>query len=291
MLSKTKFFTDPLAYVDEVKNLRPTVIADETSLALAPSVAGWCDWCNHASIFVVPSGASFGNRSNLREGMRCTRCKLTNRQRLIACAITEHTSRSSARIAIAEQSSRLYRSIKRRHPTLYGSEYLGPDKEKGRTYLYRTSAFRPRFARHEDITDLSFASESLDVFAHSDVLEHVYDYQAALRESFRVLTPGGVLVFTAPYFYDNAVSVLLGRPRPDGSQEHFFPPEYHGDGVTGKGIYTYHHFGRDIITLMQSMGFSNVTIALRYAPHHGFASANAEEPEHDMLPMYFRAVK
>jgi SAM-dependent methyltransferase len=291
MRSALKWFTDSFAYVDAVNELRSTVVTDEVSLAKCASFQGWCDWCDRTTTFTVPSGAMFGSRSNMREGMRCAHCKLTNRQRLVACAVRACARTGAARIAVLEQTTRLYRSLKRRYSNTSGSEYLGPDRVAGQTYLWRSSTFRPRFTRHEDITQLSYASNSLDVVAHSDVLEHVYDYRKGLLECFRVLAPGGTLVFTVPFFHESPVSVLRGMPNADGSLVHFAPPEYHGDGVTKKGIYTFHHFGRDILEEIKAAGFAQVSIGLRYAPSHGFCSANAEETKHDMLPIYFQAVK
>ena len=45
---------------------------------------------------------------------------------------------------------------------------------------------------------LPFAAESLDAVLSVDVLEHIADHTAALREAARILTPGGVLVLVVP---------------------------------------------------------------------------------------------
>lgn len=45
---------------------------------------------------------------------------------------------------------------------------------------------------------LSFADSSFDVVASCDVLEHIHDDLAALREMYRLLRAGGVLIMTLP---------------------------------------------------------------------------------------------
>ena len=53
-------------------------------------------------------------------------------------------------------------------------------------------------SQNEDILDLTFESNYFDIVIHSDVLEHVRDWEKALLESTRVLKKGGMLYFTTP---------------------------------------------------------------------------------------------
>ena len=48
------------------------------------------------------------------------------------------------------------------------------------------------------IEQLSYRDCSVDAITSCDVLEHIHDDAAALREMFRVLRPGGILVATLP---------------------------------------------------------------------------------------------
>lgn len=49
-----------------------------------------------------------------------------------------------------------------------------------------------------DIIQLPFRSNSVDVITVLDVLEHICDDVAALRECWRILKPGGDLIITVP---------------------------------------------------------------------------------------------
>ena len=63
----------------------------------------------------------------------------------------------------------------------------------------RHSGRSTAFAR-ADATRLPFRSNSIDLLLAADVIEHLDDDRAALREFVRVLRPGGHLVLTVPAF-------------------------------------------------------------------------------------------
>lgn len=52
-----------------------------------------------------------------------------------------------------------------------------------------------------DALCLPFAADTFDVVVCSEVLEHITDYESALREIDRVLKPGGVFVASVPTFF------------------------------------------------------------------------------------------
>ena len=57
--------------------------------------------------------------------------------------------------------------------------------------------------RQEDFRKLSFPDQSVQCLISSDTLEHIVEYQDALREAYRVLVPGGFAIFHVPvYFID-----------------------------------------------------------------------------------------
>lgn len=81
-----------------------------------------------------------------------------------------------------------------------------------------------RFRRHTlarypevDMQALPHHNESWDIVLHSDVLEHVHNPLLGLRECYRVLVAGGVLIYTIPIVYGRLTRNRQG-----------LPPSYHG---------------------------------------------------------------
>ena len=108
----------------------------------------------------------------------------------------------------------------------------------------------------EDIQALSWADGAFDLVLTSETLEHVPDPRRALRETFRVLRPGGRHIFTVPV----DASLALTRSR-DG-----LPPEHHGRGggpfalVTRKADMLVHtDFGGDLPDVVRAEGFDVAT--------------------------------
>lgn len=108
----------------------------------------------------------------------------------------------------------------------------------------------------EDIQALSWADETFDLVLTSETLEHVPDPRLALRETRRVLRPGGRHVFTVPV--DPTLAATRSR---DGLE-----PEHHGRGggpfalVTRKADMLVHtDFGHDLPDVVRAEGFDVVT--------------------------------
>lgn len=104
----------------------------------------------------------------------------------------------------------------------------------------------------EDIQALRFADESFDLVLTSETLEHVPDPDRALRETLRVLRPGGRHVFTVP------VDTSLAESRSRSG----LPDEHHGRGggpfalVTRRADMLVHtDFGHDLVDVVRRAGF------------------------------------
>lgn len=87
-----------------------------------------------------------------------------------------------------------------------------------------------------DLCDMPFEDKSLDIIAHSHVLEHIENDEKAISESFRCLSDQGVLVFGIPVQTDFSFKPAN--------------PEYHGDNAL-----VYRRNGWDVIAKLKDAGF------------------------------------
>jgi glycosyltransferase involved in cell wall biosynthesis/SAM-dependent methyltransferase len=219
-------------------------------------IKGFCATCGCESMFNASFMYSYettedGNPiPNWREHLDCVNCGLNNR---IRAAMHMFYSRvkpaDDAAIYITEQTTSLYRWLKERHPSITGSEYFGDAVPFGA---------EKAGLRNEDLTALTFADKSFDYILSFDVMEHVGDDIAALREVYRCLKPGGTFLFAAPFAKERERKLVRARMISDGSIEHIMPPEYHGNPVDHEnGALCFRYFAWDLIDDMKAAGFKD----------------------------------
>ena len=251
----------------------------ERALALAHpegGIDGMCTCCGGATRFAFsPVAADAQVFPNWREELRCARCALIMRWRYCFTLLDEllQDGRDS-RIYITDNASPTFAWLHARYPNAIGSEFVRDEATRARlqTYLAHLTGEESIPVRHEDVTALSLPSGSVDAVLSFEVLEHVPDYRAALREFLRVLRPGGSLLLTVPFLEEGADTVVRATVRPSGEVEHLLEPEYHGDPTSDDGCLCFYNFGWDLLEVLRETGFREVGMVHGWAPGFGFMS-------------------
>jgi SAM-dependent methyltransferase len=217
---------------------------------------GTCPACGADAGFAAPVRGADGI-ADCREGLACLACHVNARQRAATRVLEDMLGPAPRGVYLTEQASWLYVALHRRFPGLAGSEFNFdlPRCFWLTRWLWRTGT--RVMLRGEDVTRLRFRDGRLRGVLTLDVLEHVPDHRAALREFRRVLGPGGACVVTVPFRHDREDNLLRARIGADGAVEHLMPPEYHGDPM-GQGILAYHGFGWPLLDDMRDAGFVDV---------------------------------
>lgn len=200
---------------------------------------------------------------NWRERLVCPKTHLNNRTRsCIHLSDLYLNLYQNSRIYLMEQVTPLYSYLKRTYPNLIGSEYLGANFHPGE--------IDKRGIRNEDVTRLSFDSETLDAIMSFDVFEHVPEYKKAFSECHRTLKPGGSMLFSVPFAQNEKKNIIRAVVEKDGSIHHIMKPEYHGDPVSERGILCFQHFGWEVIEDLLNAGFEDAFALVFWSLEFGY---------------------
>ena len=200
---------------------------------------------------------------NWREHMQCPSCGLINRMRA-ALHIFEsfYTPTADSRIYITERVTRTYDWLATKFPNLQGSEYYGADYAPGEIVDGK---------RHEDVQNLSFTDNSFDYILSFDVLEHIPDPDSALRDIYRTLDSGGVVIFSVPFAVDSYDDIIRASMDSEGNIIHHMEPEYHGNPVDPEnGALCFRYLGWSSLDRLREIGFVNVRIIAYWSETQGY---------------------
>jgi SAM-dependent methyltransferase len=180
---------------------------------------GYCVCCEREVMFVVRG-------DYLRNDYRCSNCNSIPRNRALIKAI-QLFAPNYKDLYIHESSpgNASSKHLKRNCPHYSDSQFFS-DIERGSIY--------GKF-RCEDLENMTFAANSFDLFITADVFEHVMRPEAAFREIARVLKPGGMHIFTIPWYPKLKESRRRARTTESGEIEFLEAPVYHGNPVSKDG--------------------------------------------------------
>lgn len=193
-----------------------------------PSNTGYCVICESDTVFVEMD-------SWLRDHYLCERCKSIPRNRALVNALNVFCP--------GWKSLELHESS----PSGPLSAYLKANAENYTASYYYADVPRGEYkdgTRSEDLSRLTFENDSFDLFITSDVFEHVIEPEAAFSEIARVLRPGGMHVFTMPFYPHLEKSVQ--RAKLVGDEIVMLEePVYHGNPLSADGSLVTYDWGRD----------------------------------------------
>ncbi len=199
--------------------------------------------------------AEWARWMNAREGSRCAWCGSSLRSGQLARAIVMVANRRAG--SRASHLSQLFRDGQARRLAIAEVNSAG----NLHRYLARCRGLRhSEYGSHtpgvasEDLMALSYADAAFDMVITSDTLEHLPDVDRALRETCRVLRPGGAHVFSVPVVWDRPTRQ---RVRVDhGKLVHLLPPSYHGAAADAKADFlVFNEFGADFTARCGAAGF------------------------------------
>jgi len=181
-----------------------------------------------------------------RESQLCAECGANRRVRRIAEAL----------VSLYGEGARSMEELVQEEP--FRRLEIAEINSIGRMHAFLADHPRLTYSEYpeEDLMRLSYADATFDLVLTSDTLEHVPDPLLALRETRRILRPGGRHVFTVPH-----------DPRRERTRSREgLPAQHHGRGggpyalVTRQADMLAHtDFGRDLPDVVGAEGFE-VTI-------------------------------
>lgn len=265
--------------------LTTDVSRDERTILDNGGLHAYCVGCGCRGWMTQPPTAP-GDWANLREGLLC-KCGLNSRMRQILVTLDALLAREpSLREAVVfEQLTPLFARLRQRLPGLIGSEFLGMELRSG-VHL----EVHGQTVRHESLLDSSYATDSLDLVMHFDVLEHVPDPVQALRECHRILRPGGWLFFTCPFYEGLERSIVRAR-LVDGVLQHDLEPCYHGNPVDQRGALVFTQPGWDLLDWITAAGFPDAEMLLCLDVDQGIVSNACPYADGHTWPIIFAARK
>lgn len=193
------------------------------------------------------TGDIFPHEGNWREGIVAG--GLNSRMRAVLAVLNEKIGdrpRHEVRIFGAEAVTSFALLLRGHFSKYLGSEFA--KDEAAKTALFPI--------QHQDLEKITLPDASFDLVTTNEVLEHVPNADAALKELARILVPGGWHVGTFPFAYNWPIGDVRARII-NGRVVNLKPEERHGNPVDPDGgSLVFETPGWDIVVRARRAGFS-----------------------------------
>lgn len=207
---------------------------------------GYCSVCEMDVLFVE-------YKSWLRDNYLCTNCMSIPRNRALMVALNKYQPNWRNLLIHESSPSEPLSYYLRAASSNYSSSHYFDNIKRGE---YRGDH------RSEDLTNLTFKKNSFDIFITSDVFEHVFNAKKAFKEIARVLKPGGIHIFTLPWYPDlhkSSNRAVIKKGKVINIEE----PEYHGNPIGGEGSLVSMNWGKDLIDIIYRSSKMTTTVLLQ----------------------------
>ncbi len=207
--------------------------------------SGFCPICERRTLF-------FKRGDWWRDQYHCSRCLSIPRHRAIVHVLQEFIPHyRTLRIHESSPSGPTFRKFSSECPYYVPTQFF-PNIPSGAMH---------RGFRCEDLAKQSFDDESFDIVITQDVLEHLLEPVESLKEICRTLKPGGVHIFTVPWYYWQDTKIRVQKT--NNGTKYLTEPDYHGNPVDEQGSLVVTEWGKDLIdTIYESCKMTTTAIRI-----------------------------
>lgn len=215
---------------------------------------GYCVICEQETTFII-------HDPWLRDYYKCKRCDTIPRNRALVNALNRFSPDWRKKILHESSPGGAVSKFLKKNCPEYSSSHYYDDVPRGE---YKGEH------RSEDLCRLTFPDQSFDLFITSDVFEHVFDPEKAFAEIARVLKPGGMHIFTMPWYPQYAKSIPRAKLNAGGTIEYLLEAVYHGNPIgKGKGSLVTTDWGLDFSDFILKHGGMSTTTYVERDRHKG----------------------